>query len=67
MEEEKATRQKRFNGAAWAEKQVRIRTRAALTARGSKVSTHSREYMMEYALQLALFRAERIEKKRKRV
>ena len=54
---------KRFNGAAWSERQVRNRTRAALTERGSKAPTYSREYKIEYARQAALFRAERIEKK----
>ena len=57
-------RRKRFNGSAWFEKQVQMRTRAALQARGSKASTHSREYQQEYALQLSLFSAERTEKKR---
>ena len=54
----------RFDGAAWFDRQVRIRTRAALKARGSKAKTKSREYMTEYARQLELFRAERAEKKR---
>ena len=57
---------KRFNGTAWAEREILKRTRAALTARGSKASTHSREYQIEYAWQKSLFRAERIEKKWKK-
>ena len=42
------------------------RTRNALTERGSKAKTKSREYKTEYARQLALFRAERMEVKRKK-
>ena len=55
-----------FNGAAWFDYQVQKRTRAALTERGSTVKTKSREYKTEYARQLALFRAERMEVKRKK-
>lgn len=56
----------RFNGAAWFDRQVQIRTRTALTERGSKAGTKSREYQTEYARQLALFRAERVEVKRRK-
>ena len=56
----------RFNGALWFEHQVQSRTRAALTERGSHASTRSREYKDEYARQLALFRAERAEIKRRK-
>jgi len=59
-------RQSVFNGAAWFDYQVQKRTRAALTERGSKAKTKSREYKTEYARQLALFRAERMEVKRKK-
>ena len=55
-----------FNGAAWFDHQVQKRTRNALTERGSKAKTKSREYKTEYARQLALFRAERMEVKRKK-
>ena len=55
-----------FNGAAWFDYQVQKRTRAALNERGSKAKTKSREYKTEYARQLALFRAERMEVKRKK-
>ena len=55
-----------FNGAAWFDYQVQKRTRNALTERGSKAKTKSREYKTEYARQLALFRAERMEVKRKK-
>ena len=55
-----------FNGAAWFDHQVQIRTRAALTERGSKAKSKSREYKTEYARQLALFRAERMEVKRRK-
>ncbi len=55
-----------FNGAAWFDRQVQRRTRAALTERGSSASTKSREYKTEYARQLALFRAERAEVKRRK-
>jgi len=55
-----------FNGAAWFDRQVQRRTRAALTERGSTAKTKSREYKTEYARQLALFRAERAEVKRKK-
>ena len=65
-ENNKTLRIKRFNGSAWFRKQVQKRTRAALAARGSRASTHSREYQLEYALQQALLRAERIEKKRQK-
>lgn len=65
--EEKGTQRpyKRFDGAAWAIQQVRFRTRAALKDRGSRASTRSREYQAEYQRQLALFRAERAEKKKR--
>ena len=67
MNENNATlRRKRFNGAAWFERQIKKRTRAALTARGSKAPTHSREYQLEYALQKSLLRAERMEKKQQK-
>ena len=67
MEEKEAQAPyKRFNGAAWAEQQIRKRTRAELAARGSRAPTHSREYQLEYALQKSLFSAERIEKKRQK-
>ena len=56
----------RFNGAAWFDRQVASRTRAALDARGSTASTKSREYRIEYARQLALFRAERAKVKRRK-
>ena len=49
----------RFNGAAWFDRQVCIRTRAALDERGSKARHHSAEYQKEYKQQLKLFRAER--------
>ncbi len=55
-----------FNGAAWFERQVQLRTRNALTERGSTANTKSREYKTEYARQLALFRAERMEVKRRK-
>ncbi len=55
-----------FNGAAWFERQVQLRTRNALTERGSTAKTKSREYKTEYARQLALFRAERMEVKRRK-
>ena len=55
-----------FNGAAWFDHQVQKRTRNALTERGSKAKTKSREYKTEYARQLALVRAERMEVKRKK-
>ncbi len=55
-----------FNGAAWFERQVQYRTRAALTERGSTAKSKSQEYKTEYARQLALFRAERMEVKRKK-
>ncbi len=56
----------RFDGAAWFDRQVRIRTRSALNERGSKAMTQSREYQTEYARQLALFRAERAEINRRK-
>ena len=63
----KKTAQGRFDGAAWFDRQVQRRTRAALNARGSKAKTKSQEYVTEYERQLALFRAERKEiKQRKR-
>ena len=55
-----------FNGAAWFERQVRARTRAALRERGSAASTHSAEYRAEYARQRRLFQAERAEIKRRK-
>ena len=55
-----------FNGAAWFDRQVQRRTRAALNVRGSKAKSKSQEYKTEYARQLALFRAERMEVKRKK-
>ena len=56
----------RFDSNLWFENQVRRRTRAALRERGSEASTKSAEYRAEYKRQLALFRAERAEiKKRK--
>ena len=55
-----------FNGAAWFDHQVQKRTRNALTERGSKAKTKSREYKTEYARQLVLFRAERMEVKQKK-
>lgn len=55
-----------FNGAAWFDRQVHRRTRAALTERGSAASAKSREYRTEYARQLKLFRAERAEVKRRK-
>ena len=55
-----------FDRAAWFDRQVHIRTRAALDAQGSKAKSRSREYQTEYARQLALFRAERMEVKRKK-
>ena len=55
-----------FNGAAWFDHQVQKRTRAALTERGSKAKSKSREYKTEYERQLALFRAERAEVKRRK-
>ena len=60
-------RNRPFNGAAWFDRQVQRRTRAALNARGSKAKTKSPEYVTEYERQLKLFRAERAEiKKRKK-
>ena len=55
-----------FNGAAWFDRQVHSRTRAALDERGSGATTKSREYRIEYARQLTLFRAERAEVKRRK-
>lgn len=55
-----------FNGAAWFERQVQRRTRAALTERGSTAKSKSQEYKTEYARQLALFRAERMEVKQRK-
>ncbi len=54
---------KPFNGAAWFEKQVHRRTRAALAERGSTAKANSREYRMEYERQRTAFRAIRREKK----
>ena len=59
-------KRKRFDGAAWFDRQVQRRTRAALTERGSKASTRSREYQTEYQRQRELFTAERKEVKRLR-
>ena len=59
-------RQSVFNGAAWFDRQVRQRTRTALTERGSKAGTKSREYKVEYARQLQFFRAGRAEVKRRK-
>ena len=55
-----------FDRAAWFDRQVHIRTRAALDAQGSKAKSRSREYHTEYARQIKLFRAERAEKKRRK-
>ena len=57
VKEEK--RRKPFDGAAWFDRQVSIRTRAALDERGSTAKSSSREYKIEYARQVKLFRAER--------
>lgn len=57
---------KRFDGAAWFERQVCIRTRAALRERGSTALRGSAEYRAEYSHQLKLFRAERAEVKRRK-
>ena len=57
---------KRFDGAAWADRQVHRRTRAALSERGSQAGTHSREYRTEYKQQWKLFAAERTEIKRRK-
>ena len=57
---------KPFNGAAWADRQVHKRTRAALTERGSQAGTNSREYKTEYKQQWKLFAAERTEIKRRK-
>ncbi len=57
---------RRFNGNVWFENQVRFRTRAALTAKGSKAGCRTAEYNQEYQRQLALFRAERAEVKRRK-
>ncbi len=56
----------RFDGAVWFERQVHMRTRAALDARGSAASSRSREYKTEYTRQSALFQAERAEIKKQR-
>ena len=63
---EEKIKQSGFNGAAWFERQVRMRTRIALNDRGIVASPHSREYQTEYAQQLRLFRAERAEVKRRK-
>lgn len=55
-----------FNGAAWFERQVHIRTRTALTERGSTASAKSQEYKAEYKRQIRLFRAERAEVKKRK-
>ena len=57
---------KPFDGAAWADRQVHRRTRAALTERGSQAGTNSREYKTEYKQQWKLFAAERTEIKRRK-
>ena len=57
---------KPFNGAAWADRQVHRRTRAALTERGSQAGTNSREYKTEYKQQWKLFAAERTEIKQRK-
>ena len=57
---------KRFDGNAWFERQVRKRTRDALTARGSRARVKTSEYHAEYVRQLALFRAERAAIKQQR-
>ena len=57
---------KRFDGAAWADRQVHRRTRAALNERGSQAGTNSREYKTEYKQQWKLFAAERTEIKRRK-
>lgn len=65
MEEKR--KRKPFDGAAWFDRQVSIRTRAALDERGSAAKSSSREYKTEYARQVKLFRAERaIIKRRKK-
>ncbi len=55
-----------FNGSDWFERQVRRRTRSALRERGSNAATNTPEYCAEYKRQLALFRAERAAKKRRK-
>lgn len=55
-----------FNGAAWFDRQVHIRTRTALTERGSTASSRSLEYKTEYKQQIKLFRAERAEVKKRK-
>ncbi len=64
MEEKR--RHNGFDSTAWFQHQVHSRTRAALDARGSQASTHSREYKTEYSQQCVLFRAERMEVKRRK-
>jgi hypothetical protein len=60
-------KRKPFDGTAWFDRQVSIRTRAALDERGSTAKSSSREYKTEYARQVKLFRAERaIIKQRKK-
>ena len=60
-------KRKRFDGATWFDRQVSIRTRAALDERGSTAESSSLEYKTEYARQVKLFRAERaIIKQRKK-
>ena len=64
---EDKSNQSSFDRGAWFERQVRMRTRAALNARGSKAKTCSPEYRAEYLRQSRLFRAERAAvKQRKR-
>ena len=64
MEGKKKYRQ--YDVAAWYERQVHSRTRAALDERGSHANTHSSEYKTEYKLQQELFIAERRERKRRK-
>ena len=55
-----------YDAAAWYERQVHSRTRAALNERGSNANTHSREYKTEYKRQQELFILERREIKRRK-
>ena len=63
---EKKGKQNGFNGAAWFDRQVHCRTRAALAAQGVTASSRSLEYKAEYARQKKLFRSERAEVKRRK-
>ena len=56
----------RFDGRAWLIKQVHKRTSDKLKENGIEASTHSVIYKTEYARQMALFRAERAEIKRRK-